>query len=52
MAIWPMHIGICVPGATNTHSVCVILIVFPLQEWLDEDASLLSYTYIDCLVSD
>jgi hypothetical protein len=28
------------------HSGCVILIVFPLQQWLHERASLLSYTYI------
>jgi len=52
MAIWPMRIGCCVPRATNTHSSCVIHIAFPLQEWFDERASMLSYTYIDCLVSD
>jgi hypothetical protein len=31
--------------ATNTHSGYVILIDFPLQQWLQERASLLRYTY-------
>ena len=43
-----MRIACWMPKATNTHSECVILIVFPLQQWLDESASLLHYTYIDC----
>jgi len=38
------------PKATNTNSEYVILIDFPLQQWLDEDASLLRYTFIVCIV--
>ena len=33
-----------------TRSGCVILIVFPLQKWLHELASMLCYTYIAYLV--
>jgi hypothetical protein len=36
--------------ATDTHSKYVIFIAFPLQQWLSERASMLHYTYIDCLV--
>jgi hypothetical protein len=39
------------PKATNAHTNCVILIAFPLQQWMHERASLLRYTYIACLVS-
>ena len=35
---------------TNTHSEYVIIISFPLQQWLHERASLLRHTYIVCLV--
>jgi hypothetical protein len=34
MAIWRMRIALWIPKATNTHSEYVILIVFPLQQWL------------------
>jgi len=34
---------------TNIHSEYVILIAFPLQQWLHKRASLLRYTYIGCL---
>jgi hypothetical protein len=37
--------------ATNTHSEYVILIAFPLQQWLHEGASILRYTYIAGLVA-
>ena len=37
--------------ATNTHSEYVILIAFPLQQWLHERASILRYTYIAGLVA-
>ena len=30
---------------TNTHTGCVILIAFTLQQWVHERASMLSYTY-------
>jgi len=33
----------------NTGYVIAIFIVFPLQQWLHESASLLHYTYIGCL---
>ena len=32
--------------STNTHSQCVTLTAFPLQQWLHERASMLLYTYI------
>jgi len=51
MTIWRMRIECWMPKATNTHSQHVILIVFPLQQWLHERASLLRYTYITCLVN-
>jgi hypothetical protein len=35
-----------IPKATDTHSECVILNAFPLQQWLHERASMLRYTYI------
>jgi len=34
----------------HTHVGCVILIVFPLQQWLHKRACMLRYTYIACLV--
>jgi hypothetical protein len=38
--------------ATGTHSECVILVLiaFPLQQWLRERISILRYTYLACLV--
>jgi hypothetical protein len=50
MTIWRMHIACWIPKATNTQSEYVILITFPLQQWLHERASLLVYTYIVSLV--
>ena len=35
--------------ATNTHSECVILIDFPLQQWLHERATVLRYVYTACI---
>ena len=48
-----MHIACCIIKVTNTHTHTeyVILIAFPLQRWLHERASVLSYTYIACLVA-
>jgi hypothetical protein len=51
MAIKHMCIACLITKATNTHSEHVILIAFPLQQWLHERASMLRYTYIDCLVA-
>jgi len=39
-----------IPKATNTHSGCVILITFSLQQWLHEHVSRLLDTYTACLV--
>jgi hypothetical protein len=46
-----MRIACRIPKATNTHSQYVILIVFPLQQWLNERASLLR-CYIACIVTN
>jgi len=48
--IWRMRIAFWIPKATNTHSEYVIFIVFPLQQWLHERASMLRYTSIACFV--
>jgi hypothetical protein len=40
--IWRMHVACWVPKTTNTHSKYVILIAFPLQQWLRERSSVLS----------
>jgi len=50
MKIWRMRIG-RIPKATNTHSGCVLLIAFSLQQWLHKRASMLRYTYVTCLVT-
>ena len=39
-----------ISNVTNTHSEYVIIITFPLQQWLHERASLLSWYLHDCLV--
>jgi len=44
--IWCMLISRRVPKATNTHSEYVILIAFPLQQWLHERASM--YLGLSC----
>ena len=49
MTIWRMRIACRIPRATNTHSDCVILIAFPLQQWLHERSLMLRRTYIVCL---
>jgi hypothetical protein len=51
MTVWRMRIICWIPKATNTHSEYVILIAFPLQQWLHERASMLRYTYIACHVT-
>jgi len=47
---WRMLIACWITKATDTDSEYVILIAFPLQQWLRESASVLRYTYIVCLV--
>jgi hypothetical protein len=38
--IWHMCIACWIPKSTNAHRDCVILIAFPLQQWLHECACL------------
>jgi len=47
MTIWRMRIACWIYKATNTHSECVILIAFPLQQRLNKRASMLRNA--DCL---
>ena len=42
LTIWRMRIACWIPMATGTHSEDVILIVFPLQQWLHECALVLT----------
>ena len=50
MAIWRMRVACWIPKATITHWEYVIIVTFPLQQWLHERASMLRYTNIACLV--
>jgi hypothetical protein len=50
MTVWRMRIACRIPKATNTHAEYVILIAFPLQQWLHERVSMLRFTCIACLV--
>ena len=50
LTIWCMRIACWITKATNTHSQYVILIAFPLQQWLHERAKMLRYKYIVGLV--
>ena len=50
MIIWRMRIACWIPKATNTHTSFVTIIAFPLQQWLQDRASLLRCTYVACLV--
>ena len=53
MTIWRMRIACWITKAANTHTHThsVLLIAFPLQQWLHERPSMLHYTYIACLVT-
>jgi len=48
MTIWHMRKGFLIHRATDTHREYVIVIAFPLQQWLYERASVLTL-YIHCL---
>ena len=50
MTIWLMRTAYWIPKFTNAHPEYVTFIAFPLQQCLHEDASMLRYTYIACLV--
>jgi len=51
MTIWRLRIACWVTKATNTHSLYVILIAFPLQKPSHERASVLHHAYLACLVT-
>jgi len=51
MTIWCMRFAFWIPKATYTYSEYVILIAFPLQQWLHERASMLRCTYEGELIS-
>ena len=51
MTVWRTRVACWITKATNTHLEYVILIAFPLYQWLRESASILRYKYIAaCLV--
>ena len=50
MTVWRMCVSRLIPKGTNTLSEYVIRIAFLLKQWIDEDASMLRYMYIACLV--
>ena len=51
ITIWDTHKTCSITKATNTLSEYVILIAFPLQQWLHESAKMLHYTHIACLAT-
>jgi len=51
MTIVLMRIPRWIPKVTKPHPEYVMLIAFPLWQWLHEDASMLRYSDIACLVS-
>jgi hypothetical protein len=52
MTEWRMRKTCWVPKATHTLLENVMFIAFPLQQWLEERALMLRYTYINCLVNN
>jgi hypothetical protein len=46
---WRTRIASRINKATNTHSEYVITFAFPLQQWLNERASMLRPMYTACL---
>jgi len=50
MTIWRMRVACWIPMATNEHSEYVILIAFPLQQFLNERALMLRHRYTVCIV--
>jgi len=51
MTIWHMRITPWITKSTNTYSEYVVFTTFQLQQWLQEHASMLRYTYIACIVT-
>ena len=50
MTTWRTRIACWITNSTDTHSEYVVLIAFPLQQWLHIGALMLRYTYTACLV--
>jgi hypothetical protein len=50
LIICRMRIACWIPKATNAHTDSVLLIAFPLQQWLHSSSSMLPYTCNVCLV--
>ena len=50
MTIWRMRIACWIPKTTNTHSECVILIAFPLQQWLHNSPHCYVIRTLYCIV--
>jgi len=50
MTIWHMRIACWMTKATDTQSEYVILTAFPLQQWLQDSASMFCYACFACLV--
>ena len=50
MTIWRVRSARYIPKATNRQSKYLILIAFPLQQWLQERTSTLRCRYIACVV--
>jgi hypothetical protein len=50
ITVWHMHISYWIPTVINMHPDYVILIAFPLSQWLHECPPMLRYTYIACLL--
>jgi len=45
-----IHFACWIAKVTDTHSECAVLLAFPLQQWLQERASVLRYKLTACLV--
>jgi hypothetical protein len=48
MTIWRMRTASWMSKATNTHSKYVIIISFPLQQWLHKSALILRFNFFYC----
>jgi len=47
ITIWRLHIACWIPKGTNTHTEYVVLIAFPLQQWLEKCFNVT--LYVHCL---
>jgi len=50
MTIWLMRIACWILKSTDTHPEYVILIAFPLQQWLQKRSLIFCCTYIAVLI--